>query len=250
MTAYTWATLETSVIAALAQVPSPYTSPPANFTQLFPNATSYAEGEITRDLVLLNQRGQSSTSTASSNYLINVGSLGAPSGLTYALQQPLVVVEGVDVAVSGQSYPYDRASLDFVQAIWPNPTLTLAPASATGRFWAPLNDATIWLAPSLDQTYTATITGLWTPAPLSASNVNTYIAANYGDLMFAAVMVWMSGGLLRNYSAMAAEPQQALSWKVVYADLLPGCQAEEARRRGLSVDDLRSRRPPDAPSEG
>ena len=109
-----------------------FAAPPANFTQLFPNATSYAEGEITRDLVLLNQRGQQTTSTASSPYLISVGSLAAPSGLTYALQQPLVVVEGVDIAVAGQFYPYDRASLDFVQAIWPNPTLTLAPAS-TGR---------------------------------------------------------------------------------------------------------------------
>lgn len=239
-TPYTWTSLQTSVAVALVQAPSPYTSLPPNFVQEFPNAVSYAEGRIARDLVLLNSRSEAANgSVTGGSQLFSLGTLTPPAGLSL----PMVVVERIDLISSGVAYFYDRASLDFVRIIWPQPSLTLAPSLALGRFWAPLNDSTVVLAPTPDQSYPAVVTGLFVQSPMSSGNPTTYIGSVYGDLLFAAVMIFLSGALTRNYGAQADEPQQAMSWEQQYGRLLAGAESEEARRRGLSVDDLRSLRP-------
>lgn len=240
MTSYTYASLETAVVAALVQAQSPYTAIPPDFAELFPDATSYAEGRIARDLVLLNTRAQRGGATTASSQAFLLSSLTAPAGL----DQPILVVEGVSLTVSGAAYEYDKVSLDTINLLWPQSSLTLAPNAADwiGRWWAMENDTTILLAPTPDAIYPITVTGLFLQTPLSSSNTITYISKVYGDLMFCAVMLFMSGALLRNYGAQADEPRMAQSWKGQYHNLLPGCESEEARRRGLTVDDLRAMR--------
>lgn len=232
-TPYTWTSLETSIAAALVEGSSPWTSLSPDFVQLFPNATSYAEARISRDLVLLNTRGQQTGTISGATFALS--SLAAPSGLSL----PVVVLEGV--ALSGADstpYHYDEASLDTVNLIWPNPTMTLAPSAADwiGRYWAMRNDLTIVVVPTVDTSYTLTGTGLFVQTPMSNAVQTTYIGNVYGDLMFCAVMIFMLGALRRNFGAQADEPRSAQSWEAQYQALLPGAKAEEARRRGLLPD--------------
>ena len=242
MTAYTYTSMAQAVAAALNQGPLPYVFSllPPNFQQLFQQGTSYAEGRIARDLVLVNTRSQPTGSTTGGAQQFSLSGLTAPSGLAL----PLVVLEGVDLTVAGVNYAFEKTSLDTVNMVWPNASMTLSPAAAdwVGRWWAMLNDATIVLAPTPDNAYTLTATGLFVQAPMTGSNPTTYIGTVYGDLMFVAVMIYMSGALMGDYGAMADDPRSAQSWEAQYAALLPGCEIEEARRRGLTVDDLRAKR--------
>jgi hypothetical protein len=232
VTAYTWNSLQAAVQTSLVQG----ASLPADFTTLFPSATSYAEGRIGRDLVLLNTRltDQSLFTVSGSNTLPALS----------AMPVPLTVVEGVALVQNGVAYEYDKTSLDVIDLFWPSQTLTLSPAAAEwiGRYWAMYQDQYIILSPTPDGVYNANVTGLFIQTPMSNANQNTYIGTVYGDLMFCAVMIFMHGGLTRNFGAQADEPRAAQSWENQYQTLFPGCEAEEARRRGLTVDDLRAKR--------
>lgn len=237
MTAYTWNTLQTAVATALVQ--QPYTAPPADFQSQFPQATSYAEGEITRDLVLLNTRKQlPAGSTTSGSNIYSANAIVIPPLLQPPLQTPVATVEGVSLVQANVSYAYEKASLDFINLTWPNANQSLSPAAAqwSGRYWAMVDDNYYLIAPTPDAAYLIQMTALLTPVPMSPSNQFTYIGNVYGDLMLAATMVWMNGGLLRNFGAASDEPQAAVSWRGVYQQLLPGAIAEEKRRRGLAPD--------------
>jgi hypothetical protein len=324
MTAYTWATLQTAVQTAFAQS----NATPPDFVTLFPDATSYAEGRIARDLVLLNtRRTDTSLSTTPGTRIL--------PGLS-SMSVPIVVPEYLALEVSGTFVPFIRTSLDLINFTWPQQSVTQAPTAAdmSARMWTLLEDQHIIIAPTPDAVYTVAITGLFVQTPLSASitnsttnafttgafsatltivdanmplslvngqkitlgstvtvggltlsgsyavnnvfypmyqitassaatssvtgggtvnitypgNATSYIATYYGDLMFCAVMIWMSGGYVRNYGAQADEAPHAMSWETQYAKLLDGCIAEEARRRGLTPNDLRAKRALAAPA--
>ena len=232
-TPYTWGTLKIAVAAALVQGQYPWTSNlPSAFVELLPTSTSYAEGRIARDLVLLNSR-------AVAPVILWIDS-AAPQFLPplASMTPPLIIIEGVDVLVAGRAYAYDKTSLDALQVIWPDPTVLMAPDAAEwiGRYWAMQDDQTAILAPTPDRPYSANVTGLFIQTPLSPSQSQSYIATVYGDLMFAATMLHLSGALLRNFGAAQDEPRMAQSWEGTYQALLPGAKAEEARRRGLVPD--------------
>lgn len=230
MTAFTWTSLQTAVATALVQYTGVSTFAP-DFTTLLPSATSYAEGRITRELVLLATRAVDvSLSTAAGKNTVSLAGM-ATAGLS--------VVEHVVLMVSGVPWSFDMASHDFIDLIWPDPSVTMNPSAADwiGRYWGMFDDHTVLLAPSPDAVYQVQITGLFTPTPISASNPSTYISKNYGDLMFAAVMVWLSGGLLRNYGSQSDDPKMAMSYEAIFQSLLGPAKAEERRRRGLAQDE-------------
>lgn len=231
MTAQTWASLQTNTAAALVQAPFPYTVLPSDFAQLFPQATSYAEGRIYRDIVLLATRTQNTslTSTASQRALPSLA----------AMPQPVIVPEGVALLSGGVWYPFDRAELATIDIAWPNQTQTLAPSAADwagGRFWAMVDDHTIIIMPTPDSAYPVEITGLFQPTPIGPTNQTTYLATTYGDLMLVACMLWLSGALMRNFGAQADDPKMAMSWEGQYQELKAAALAEERRRRGLAPD--------------
>lgn len=230
MTAITWSGLQSAVAAALVQAPSPYTSLPPDFTTLFPIATSYAESRICTEIVLLNTRTEdtSLSTTANTRTLSLAG-----------MSKPVIVQEGFGLVASGVTYSYDKTTLDVIDLIWPQSSLTLAPSAADwiGRYWAPLNDSTIVIAPTPDAAYVATVTGLFQPTPMSSGNPTTYISTVYPDLLFAAVMQHLTGSLLRNFGSQADEPKIAQSWENEFQTLLGPAKAEERRRRGLAPDD-------------
>lgn len=237
MAALTWTTLQSTLLSALAQAPSPYNVIPPDFAQLYPQATSYAEGRIYKDLVLLATRTEDSTSLSTTN--------GNRSLALASMTNVVVVQEGLGLITpagnttsNGTIQWFVKTSLDFIDRYWPQQSATAAPNSVGEweRFWAPLDNNTIVMAPTPDAAYHAVIPGLFQPTPISAGNPSTYLSTVYPELLTAACMIWLSGALLRNFSASADDPRQAMSWEQTYQTLKVAAEGEEMRRRGLVPD--------------
>lgn len=235
---YTYATLQDATLQALVKAQPPTYTPPADFATLFPRAIEYAEGRIYRDLVLLATRTQNTTlaTTAGSRVL----------DLSVMTPLPVIVPEGLALIVPtstsnpalGTRVPYDMASLDMIDLVWPTEATTLTPSITDWmpRLWAMRDNATIVYCPTADAVYTAEITGLFQPAPLSVSNTTTYLSLTYPDLMFIATMIFLVGPLLHNWGAQSGDPGQAVSYEQQYGVLKASAEYEEKRRRGLRPD--------------
>ena len=245
MAGQTWNSIQTAIIVALSQAPSPYNTIPPDFAVLFPQGTSYAELRIYRDLVMLCTRQQnSSLTTTPGSRVLDLSAMANPNG------GPIIVPDGLSLIVpAGTATPalgsrilYKEASLDLIDLIWPQEAVTSGPVSAEwiGRYWAMLDDHTMVVAPTPDspngEVYTAEITGLFQPTPISNANQTTYLSTNYPDLLEAAIMVFMTGALQRNFGAQSDDPRQAQSWEVQYQTLMATARNEERRRRGLAPD--------------
>lgn len=222
-----WPTLQTAVLAALVQSPSPYTSVPQDFTVLLPFATAYAEQRITRDIVLLATRTQDSSLSTSSGYR-----LLTLTGMTKQVVEP----ETLALTVNGQRVPFHRCSLAALDEVWPavtgggiNPT-TVDPFSL---LWDMVDDHTIAIGPAADAPYAVVITGLFAAQGISQANPVTYISTYMPDLLFAGTMQHLTGTLLRNFGSQADDPRMAMSWETQYQTLIGPAKADERRRRGL-----------------
>lgn len=245
MAGQNWTSIQTSVLVALAQASSPYNVIPPNFAAQFPQATSYAELRIYRDLVMLctRQQNTSLTTTAGSRQ-INLANMVNSSG------GPIIVPEGLSlISPAGTTNPalgtrvqYTESSLDWVDYVWPGEALTMSPVSAEwiGRYWAMRDDHVMVISPTPDSpgaaVYTAEITGLFQPTPISAGNPTTYLSTNYPDILEVAILIFLSGALQRNFGAQADDAPAAMSWEKQYQTLIVGAKNEEMRRRGLIPD--------------
>ena len=230
MAAQTWLTLQTECLAITAKAQPPYSMQPADFTQHFPFATAYAEDRIYRKMPWLTMRGQDTTKQATSGSR----NVTLPAGML-VVETVSLLSPAASTLASGTQYAYDKATLEFIDTMWPSQATTMAPAAAewAGRWWAPLDAANIVLAPTPDAAYTAVITGLTMPAPISAGTPSTYLSTNYGSLMIAGIMVFLAGAMLHNYGAKSGNPEMALSWEAEFQALLSGALDEEMRRRGM-----------------
>lgn len=238
MTAQTWNSLQTTLLAALSKTQPPYTTVPADFAALYPQATSYAEGRIYRDVPMLAQRAQNTslTTTASSR---QIALSGLSPSLLVAEGLALITPSGTSSPASGTRVWYDEASLDLIDLVWPSEATTAAPSvldPAYPRYWAMRDASTIVLCPTPDKAYTVELTGLFQQTPISSTNPSTYLSTTYPEILEAACMVFLAGALMHNFGAMADLPAQSISWEKVYQDLLPGVRSEEARRRGVIPD--------------
>lgn len=234
MAALTWDTLQTTLLAALSASQPPYSVIPPSFATLFPQATSYAEGRIYKDIVLLATR-------AIDTSLVTMPGMRAISMATMAL--PCVVPESVALITpagqglaAGTQNQYDESSLDAIDMVWPTQSVTMSPPSALwiGRRWALVDNQTIVLAPTPDAIYVVVVTGLFQPTPIGPSNQSTYLSTIYPELLTAACMVFLTGALQHNFSAQGDEPASSLSWEAEYMKLKTAAQYEEMRRRGLN----------------
>lgn len=241
MAAQTFTTIKNAVITALSNAPSPYTATTDDFETLFPQGTSYAENRIYRDMVMLATRQSNATlvsATGSRSFDLN--------NLVNADGGPIIVPEGFGlISPAGQSdpalgtvIPFKQAGLDWIDQIWPQQSVTMDPTLAQwiGRYWAMYDDHTIVVSPTPDAPagahYTAVVTGLFQPTPISSGNPTTYLSTYYPELLETAIMIFMVGWLQRNFSSTADDPAQAQSFETQYKNLLPGCIEEEQRRRG------------------
>ena len=233
MAAQTWTSIRQAVYVALQQGASPYTDTPPDFDVLFPQATSYAEGRIYREMTPLCARTQnSSLSTVAGTRSIDLSAM---------TPLPVLVTEGVALVMpaatapaAGTRYAYQLTSLDFIDLVWPVEATTLSPLAAEyrGRWWAMSDDHTLVLAPTPDDAYQVEVTGLFQPDPISEANPTTYLSTTYPELLETAIMIWMTGWLERNYGPQSSDPQQAVSHEGQYQVLLSAAMAQEQRMRG------------------
>ncbi len=238
MSALNYYTLRDTLAAALVQAPYPYEALPPDFEiVLYDQSITYAEGRIYKDLVLLYERVIDTTLTTvpGSRYL---DMHDMPDGQLIVVENVALITPTGDKTGTGTRQPFDVSSLDMVDMIWPQESLTMNPADATwiGRRWAMKDDHLIALAPTPDDVYQAVFTGLRLPQSLGECRSSTYISTWYPELLTAACMYWLSGALLRNFGSQSDDPQQAQSWNATYEKLMPLARDEEYRRRGLKPD--------------
>jgi|SRR5271166_135977 len=236
MAAQTWTTIQSALVAMLAQAPYPYNVIPNDFMTLYAQATSYAEQRIYRELVPINQRGlNTSLTTTAAKRTLN---LSATSQNVVSVEAfGLIWPAGTTDPTLGTVIYFDAASLDVIDLIWPQESVAMDPSTADwiGRYWAMRDDQNLVFAPTANSVYTVALTGTFEPVPISFNNSVTYLSSIYPDLLIAACMVFLSGALLRNFGAQSDDPKMATSWETQYSKLMQSAQVEEARRRMQSV---------------
>jgi len=241
MAAINWTQLQQACAIALTrQLGTSISTYDTLFTTMFPFATSYAEDRINQELALVGNR-RTVTASVTGPFLAwsDFDLLGAT----------LTVPEQLYVLVNNSNVSYDAVSFDFIERVWPNFSSTLPPSPTYqgGCYWAVRDGTTLVIAPTPAGTYSAQLTGLYTPVPISSGNSTTYLSTNYPDLLTAGCLVYLAGALTRNYGAQADEPRQAVSWESQFQTLLSAARDEERRRRGLRPDVPSPPPPPMAP---
>lgn len=218
-----------TILAAQASAASGYSLTNApDFSNMIPNFLDYAEDRIYRECVFLAARAQDSSLQFS----------GTTRTLNLAAASTIIlVVEGVAAITptgtapgAGTRQQFSPASLDLIDTVWPQESLTVDPSAVTDRWWAMRDASTIVVAPTPNDTYTAEITGMFRPLQLSGSNPTTYLSLNYPDLLLAASMISVAA-YLRDYGAESEDPKLAQSWESQYGKLQQSAMAEEQRRR-------------------
>lgn len=221
-----------SCIAMLSQAPSPYNIIPPDFALLFPQATSYAEERIYNEMVPLNQRtlNTSLTTTAAQRTLSLVG---ASQSIVTVEQFALIYPSGTTDPTLGSLYFFDAASLDIINVVWPQQSVTVDPSEADwiGRYWCLQDSSTLVFSPPGPAAYTVALTGTFAPIPISDAVPTTYLSTFYPALLEAGCMVFLTGGVLRNFGAQADDPKMAMSWESTFKTLMQSAQLEEQRRR-------------------
>lgn len=257
MTALTYDTLQTTLLAIIARTPFPYTVSDGAFLTLYPQATSYAEQRIYHDIPMLAQRNQDTSlvTTAGSR---SIGLSGTALPIVVPERLALLTPSGSSLA-NGTQVQLIPTSLDWIDIFWPQQSLTWAPASALAAYWAlqggvadDFISPTAVIAPTPDAAYSVVLTGLFQQTPISGTNQQTYLSTLYPELMTAACMIFLSGALLRNYSSQGIpgttppdEPGMSISWEQQYEVLKKAAISEEMRRRGQGSTSFVQ--PPEAP---
>lgn len=204
-----------------------------DFAAFLPRVIEYGEGRIYRETVPLATRQSNATQT------FQAGLRTLP--LIGFNPQP-VVVEGLAAITpvgtspqAGQRWQYRMVSLDMIDSLWPEESVTLSPAVAYPElYWAMRDNQTIVVAPTPDQAYVCEATGTFRPTPLSAANPLTYLTEFYPDLFLAACMISVAG-FQRDYGAASEDPKVGLSWETQFKTLEASAIEEEQRRRGQGM---------------
>ncbi len=232
--AFTWTTLSAQLVNYLQQDPAS-----TNFTAALPTIVSNAELRIYRELDFLATRGQNSSVsfTGGSRTLSLAGMTGQlVGGLAVAPSYP-IVVQGLaviipfpDLPAAGTRVRFTLTSVDFIDAIWPQEAVTGTPGAAPTPFayYAMLDHQTAIVAPTPATDWVAEVTGTFRPAPMSATNEETWLGDNLPDLLFCACMI---EGF--KYQREVSDPKMALPWEQRYEECKTAAFSEEQRRKGL-----------------
>ncbi len=237
MAEQTWTSIRQAVGAALSQLSYPYTTAPPDFDLMFPQGTSYAEGRIYREITPLCARTQNTTlTTAAGSRTLDLSAM-TPLPVLVPEGVALIMPAGSTPGTGGVRHQYQLSALDFIDMVWPDESETLAPDDAlyVGQWWAMRDNQTLVIAPTPDDEYVVEVTGLFQPTPISEANPTTYLSTTYPELFEAAIMVFLTGWLERNYGPQSSDPNMALSHEAIYQQLLPAVLAQENRMRGAGT---------------
>lgn len=197
-----------------------------NFIQIFPQAISYAEDRLYRELDLLSTvtRDSAPLTTSNRNFTLpqNNGRFVVTNGFSVITPSTTAVP---DNGTRTQMIPVSR---DYLDAVWGSVTGTGLPT-----LYAPITDQQFIVGPWPDAAYTIEVVGTIQPAPLSSSNPTTFLSLYMPDLLTAAVMIFMSG-YQRDFGAQSDDPAQAQSWSGQYDKLFASANVVEMRKKYAS----------------
>lgn len=211
-------------MANLMAVSSAEYSTDYSFQTFLPGCIDYAEDRIYRETDLLSTRVIDFTAT----FTVNSRNLTLPTPTqgAFLVIEEMNAITPVGATSSGTRVPMQISSRPFLDMVYPSDV------SGTGvpKYFAPLSNTVVNVAPVPDQAYAVEIIGTVQPTPLSSTNTTTFLTNFLPDLFIAASMVFASG-YMRNFGAQADNPQMAASWEGQYAKLVASAGMQELRKR-------------------
>lgn len=205
---------------------SPSTNP--DFNNFLPRIIEGAEQRIYRELDFLATREEDSTTVLD------------PTTRNATLPASIIVMQSANVVTPVGLYPDDDdaflnpleiVSKDFIDQVWPQPSID----KQVPKYIAQLSETRVIVAPTADDDYTLSVTGIFRPTPLSSTNTTTYITLKYPDLMlFASVVV--AAGYQRDYGQQSDDPKMSVTWESMYQTAKQSALDEEQRRKSQSTN--------------
>lgn len=217
------------LVSASSATPSSST----DFNNILPAIINDAEQRIYREIDFLYTRLQDATGSTT----INSRNFTLPAQVVVVESLAVIVpTAGLTPAAGTRVYPL-RVSVDVLNMLWPQESVTAAPQQYQ-CWYAMLSNTQALIAPTPDKAYTAEVTGIIRPAPMSATNTTTYLGTNFPDLFLAACAVFGFQYFQRDLGTGASQgqsPQQQTgqAWESAYALRKASVIDEEKRRRGL-----------------
>lgn len=193
-----------------------------NFVAALPSIIDYGEQRCYRELDLLQA---TEVQLYNLTPLQRTGSIAAPVG-----QPQILILETVCVVAPwGERIPVNPTTKEWLDAVYGGPQHPGRP-----RYFALLDDQTLYFGPWPDRDYTVEYTGTFRPTPLYAAppgdgTQTTFLANVLPDLFLAACMVAASG-YQKNFGSQSDNPQQAQSWENQYQTLFKSAATEELRK--------------------
>lgn len=194
-----------------------------NFVQIFPQAISYAEDRIYREMDLLSTVTRDSAPLTASNRNFTLPQNNGRFVVTNGFN--VITPSTTTVPDNGSRTQMLPVSRDYLDAVWGSVSGTGLPTQ-----YAMITDQAIVVGPWPDAAYTLEVIGVIQPAPISATNTTTFLSLYLPDLLTAAMMVFMSG-YQRDFGAQSDDPNQAQSWESQYKTLLASAQVVELRKK-------------------
>lgn len=209
----------TGYLAAIANLAGTTTANPYLLTEL-PNAIDYAEQRMYRELDLLSTITTDSTQAA----VANNRNISIPSAF-YVVNDVNLITPAGQAPDSGKRNPLLKVSEAFLDLMWPSSAGATLPT-----LYALRNQAQLILGPWPDQAYVVEFVGTQRPAPLSATNVTTFLTQTLPDVFLTASMIHIAA-YQKNFGAQADDPRSAMSWETQYKLEIASADAEEIRKR-------------------
>lgn len=207
----------------MSPIVPPGPSGDVNFNTVYPQAITYAELRMQRDLDLI---GAQVTDQATLQANTRSYTLPTSKGQFIVTEQVAPIVGGVKQA------PLLPVSRSYLEYVWPG--AQSASASDVPSVWCPVDQATILIAPVAGSNIPLEVVGEQRFTPLSPANTSNFLTLFFPDLYIAASLVWLAGWQ-RDYGLASDDPQKAMSWEQTYKTLLAAAAVEEVRKKFESV---------------
>jgi hypothetical protein len=202
-----------------------------NFLTILPQAITYAENRMYRDLDFLHTSVSLTFPLVAGSRNLSIGGIG---GSDY----PFVVSEQINIVTpSSVTDPNDplatrnpclSVTKEFIDQVYGSS----APANrGVPKYFVPFNDNLYYVAPTPDEAYTVEVVGTYRPNSLSATNLTTFISLYLPDLFIMASMIYVSAYQRNFSSASGNDPQMPVTYETQYQTLLKGATIEEARKK-------------------
>jgi hypothetical protein len=205
------------------------------FLTILPQAITYAENRICRDLDFL------FTSVANTSYAVAIGSrtitvpvanfFPADSGSLVVCEQiNLITPAGATNPDNAIRVPLTPVTKEFLDAVYGSSSAVGVP-----QYFCPFGDGessyTFLVGPYADATYNVEIVGTYRPASMSATNQTTFISLFLPDLLIMASMIYIAAYQRNFSSAMGNDPQMPVTYETQYQTLLRSAIIEENRKK-------------------